>query len=82
MKVPVPGPEPLQNNEVRISEDETQVLAFFPVMIITCSRVEDRLSFMGLAAGGGVSIDLIQEEGVAASREPVEESCSPSHACW
>lgn len=29
MKVPVPGPEPLQNNEVRISEDETQVLAFF-----------------------------------------------------
>lgn len=56
-------------------------LLFF-VMIITCSRVEDRLSFMGLAAGGGVSIDLIQEEGVAASREPVEESCSPSHACW
>lgn len=80
MKVPVPGPEPLQNN-LEFLRMRPRCLLFF-VMIITCSRVEDRLSFMGLAAGGGVSIDLIQEEGVAASREPVEESCSPSHACW
>lgn len=37
---------------------------------------------MGLAAGGGVSIDLTREEDVAVPRESVEESCSPSHVCW